>query len=144
MGADKNGQSNEWVWFHQGGPMVFEPFKQSSDYFPAEKTAMGSFGRITSIKDLPPDKVMISLIHQAVELNEKGVSHLHGGSDNIAKRNWTIVEHAVDRVVLKIVDPEKRDTLYAHNVNPTISHAFLSVRNFPAASCTLWCSRRGR
>jgi uncharacterized protein YdeI (YjbR/CyaY-like superfamily) len=34
---------------------------------------MGSFGRITSIKDLPPDKVMIGLIHQAVELNEQGV-----------------------------------------------------------------------
>ncbi len=45
--------------------------------------------------------------HQ-LELNEKGVSHLHGGSDNIAKRNWTIVEHDVDRVVLKIVDPDGR------------------------------------
>ncbi|HEX6280281.1 MAG TPA: YdeI/OmpD-associated family protein [Pyrinomonadaceae bacterium] len=43
------------------------------DAFPAEKTAMGSFGRVTSVKDLPPDKVMIALIHQAVELNEKGV-----------------------------------------------------------------------
>ena len=39
-GTDANGQSNEWVWFHQGGPMVFEPFKESSDYFPAEKQAM--------------------------------------------------------------------------------------------------------
>ena len=51
-------------------------WKQSlleTDAFPAEKTAMGSFGRITSIKDLPPDKVMIKLIHQAIELNEKGV-----------------------------------------------------------------------
>ncbi|HUR96847.1 MAG TPA: YdeI/OmpD-associated family protein [Pyrinomonadaceae bacterium] len=41
--------------------------------FPAEKTAMGSFGRITSVKDLPSDKVMTSLIRQAVELNEKGI-----------------------------------------------------------------------
>jgi uncharacterized protein YdeI (YjbR/CyaY-like superfamily) len=41
--------------------------------FPAEKTAMGSFGRITSVKDLPSDKVMVSLIQQAVELNEKGI-----------------------------------------------------------------------
>ncbi len=41
--------------------------------FPAEKTAMGSFGRITSVKELPSDKVMISLIKQAVELNERGV-----------------------------------------------------------------------
>jgi len=39
-GTDENGRSNEWVWFHQGGPMVFEPFKADSDYFPAEKTAM--------------------------------------------------------------------------------------------------------
>ncbi|MDL2401708.1 aldose epimerase family protein [Rhizobium mayense] len=43
-----------------------------------------------------------------LELNEKGVTHLHGGKDNIAKRNWTIVEHAADRVVLKIVDPDGR------------------------------------
>jgi uncharacterized protein YdeI (YjbR/CyaY-like superfamily) len=44
-----------------------------SDAFPKNKTAMGSFGRITSVKDLPSDKVMIGLIHQAVELNEKGL-----------------------------------------------------------------------
>ncbi|MBY5329197.1 aldose epimerase family protein [Rhizobium leguminosarum] len=43
-----------------------------------------------------------------LEPNENGVTHLHGGSDNIAKRNWTIVEHDVDRVVLKIVDPDGR------------------------------------
>jgi predicted enzyme related to lactoylglutathione lyase len=39
-GTDEKGQANEWVWFHQGGPMVFEPFKETSDYFPAEKQAM--------------------------------------------------------------------------------------------------------
>ena len=39
-GTDENGQSNEWVWFHQGGPMVFSPFKADSDYFPAEKSSM--------------------------------------------------------------------------------------------------------
>jgi len=51
-------------------------WKQSlleSDAIPKTKTAMGSFGRITSLKDLPPDKVMIGLIHQAMELNEKGI-----------------------------------------------------------------------
>ena len=55
---------------------AFGFWKQSlleQDAFPDEKTAMGSFGRIASIKDLPPDKVMIKLIHQAVELNEKGI-----------------------------------------------------------------------
>ena len=39
-GADPQGQSNEWVWFHQGGPMVFEPFKADTDYFPADRSAM--------------------------------------------------------------------------------------------------------
>lgn len=41
--------------------------------FATEKTAMGSFGRITSKKDLPPDDVIIKLVQQAVELNENGV-----------------------------------------------------------------------
>ena len=41
--------------------------------FPAEKTAMGSFGRITSLKDLPSDKVMKKLIHDAMKLNDEGV-----------------------------------------------------------------------
>ena len=52
-------------------------WKQSlleTDAFPKNKTAMGSFGRITSIKDLPSDKVMIGLIQQAMELNEKGIN----------------------------------------------------------------------
>ncbi|MGD9631065.1 MAG: YdeI family protein [Pyrinomonadaceae bacterium] len=55
---------------------TFGFWKQSlmeTDAFPRNKTAMGSFGRITSLKDLPSDKVMIGLIHQAMELNEKGV-----------------------------------------------------------------------
>jgi len=55
---------------------TFGFWKQSlleQDAFPAEKTAMGSFGRITSKKDLPADAVMIKLIKQAVELNDKGI-----------------------------------------------------------------------
>ncbi len=40
IGTDESGQSNEWVWFTQGGPMVFEPFKESSDYFAADKQVM--------------------------------------------------------------------------------------------------------
>jgi predicted enzyme related to lactoylglutathione lyase len=39
-GTDDKGESNEWVWFHEGGPMVFEPFKQDSDYFAADKQTM--------------------------------------------------------------------------------------------------------
>lgn len=37
------------------------------------KTAMGSFGRITSRSNLPPDKVLIQYIAEAARLNEEGV-----------------------------------------------------------------------
>jgi len=33
----------------------------------------GSFGRITSVKDLPPKRELLALIKKAMELNEKGV-----------------------------------------------------------------------
>ncbi len=43
MGTDENGQSDEWVWFTKGGPMVFAPFSADTDYFPAEKQVMVNF-----------------------------------------------------------------------------------------------------
>jgi uncharacterized protein YdeI (YjbR/CyaY-like superfamily) len=43
------------------------------DGFSTENTAMGSFGRIASRKDLPSDKVIVELVKRAVELNEKGI-----------------------------------------------------------------------
>jgi uncharacterized protein YdeI (YjbR/CyaY-like superfamily) len=41
--------------------------------FPAEKTAMGSFGRITSLRDLPNDKTLKKLIIDAARLNDEGI-----------------------------------------------------------------------
>lgn len=38
-----------------------------------EDAGMGSFGRITSLKDLPPDKVLIDFLKQAKELNDNDV-----------------------------------------------------------------------
>lgn len=35
--------------------------------------AMGTFGKITSVDDLPPDDKIISWIHAAMDLNERGV-----------------------------------------------------------------------
>lgn len=55
---------------------TFMFWKQSlldTDAFPKNKTAMGSFGRITSLKDLPGNKTITDLIKQAVVLNEKGI-----------------------------------------------------------------------
>ena len=51
MGTDESGQSNEWVWFTQGGPLVFEPFAADSDYFAAGKQAMINL-RVSDIEGL--------------------------------------------------------------------------------------------
>jgi uncharacterized protein YdeI (YjbR/CyaY-like superfamily) len=38
------------------------------------RQAMGSFGRITSLDDLPPDAVLTEYVHRAMRLNEEGVT----------------------------------------------------------------------
>ena len=43
-----------------------------------------------------------------IEKNEKGATHIHGGSDGIANQNWTIVEHTENKVILSILDPDGR------------------------------------
>jgi uncharacterized protein YdeI (YjbR/CyaY-like superfamily) len=40
---------------------------------PKEREAMGHFGRVTSIRDLPPKKELISIVKRAAKLNEAGV-----------------------------------------------------------------------
>lgn len=41
-----------------------------------------------------------------LELNEKGINHLHGGSTGIAKRLWTLDSHGADHAVFSIIDPD--------------------------------------
>ena len=43
-----------------------------------------------------------------LELNENGVTHLHGGSDGIARQNWDIIDLTESRIVLRIVDRDGR------------------------------------
>jgi predicted enzyme related to lactoylglutathione lyase len=38
--AEDTGPPDEWAWKVQGGPMVFAPFKQTTDYFAADKAFM--------------------------------------------------------------------------------------------------------
>jgi predicted enzyme related to lactoylglutathione lyase len=38
--ADDGGPTDEWSWMARGGPTVFSPFKQDTDYFPADKSFM--------------------------------------------------------------------------------------------------------
>jgi hypothetical protein len=55
IGTDPvTGHTNEWVWYTAGGPMVFEPFKADTDYFPADKQAMINL-RVTDLEGLLGD-----------------------------------------------------------------------------------------
>jgi len=38
--AEGAGTASDWFWMANGGPMVFEPFKATTDYFPADKQFM--------------------------------------------------------------------------------------------------------
>jgi uncharacterized protein YdeI (YjbR/CyaY-like superfamily) len=39
----------------------------------SEQGGMGQFGRITTLQDLPPDKILLGHIRRAVELNKAGI-----------------------------------------------------------------------
>ena len=52
-GCDATGEGvvNEWVWTVTGGPMVFAPFKETTDYFEADKAFMINL-RVTDLDSL--------------------------------------------------------------------------------------------
>ena len=52
------------------------------------KGAMGQFGRLTSIKDLPSDAKLIGYVRKAVELNERGLKTSRSRSK--AKRSLSV------------------------------------------------------
>ena len=66
--SDPDAEPNEWVWNIQAGPMVFAPFKESTDYFAADKQFMINL----RVRDLD------SLLEQ---LNAAGI-------DIITKEEW--------------------------------------------------------
>jgi predicted enzyme related to lactoylglutathione lyase len=39
-GAGADGTGSEWLWHPEPGPLVFEPFASTSDYFAADKAFM--------------------------------------------------------------------------------------------------------
>ena len=49
--AEGAGEANEWVWMTRGGPMVFEPFGEASDYFAADKAFMINL-RVSDLEQL--------------------------------------------------------------------------------------------
>jgi len=49
--ADATGPVDEWSWTTAGGPVVFAPFSETSDYFPADKAYMLNL-RVTDLDAL--------------------------------------------------------------------------------------------
>ncbi len=41
---------------------------------PGETSAMGQLGRITGLKDLPPDRIIVRLVRSAAALNDAGIT----------------------------------------------------------------------
>ena len=79
---------------------TFEPYPLYSPYFGA------SPGR--NANRIANGRFMLDGQEIQLDRNERGVTHLHGGTGNIGKSNWSIVDLAEDRVVLRIVDPAGR------------------------------------
>jgi predicted enzyme related to lactoylglutathione lyase len=66
VGTDPStGQSSEWVWHHEGGPMVFEPFKADTTYFAADRQAMVNF----RVRDL--DGMLADLRASGIEVSRQ-------------------------------------------------------------------------
>ena len=53
--------------------LMKDPKKYLDDYRSRGGEAMGNLGRIGSLKDLPPDKVLIDFVKQATKLNDEGI-----------------------------------------------------------------------
>ena len=54
--------SDDWAWLTAAGPLVFAPFKQDSDYFPADKSFMMNL-RVSGL-----DALLHSLSEAGIEI----------------------------------------------------------------------------
>ena len=54
--------------------------------------SMGHFGKITSVKDLPPDKKLIAYLNEAMKLNELGIK-LPSKSKSTEKKEITVPDY---------------------------------------------------
>jgi uncharacterized protein YdeI (YjbR/CyaY-like superfamily) len=53
--------------------LLMDPGNYLGERFNQGGEAMGNMGRITSLKDLPPDRVILNFIKQAKKVNDEGV-----------------------------------------------------------------------
>ncbi len=92
---------------------TFGFWKQSlmeTEEFSKTRTAMGSFGRLTSLKDLPSDAVMKKLIKQAMKLNDDDVK--------VLKPKHEKKELVVPEVLLEALAKNERAAVTFNNFPP--------------------------
>lgn len=78
----------------------FEDYEQHSPYFGATP------GRCAN--RIARGRFAIDGRDYQLELNERGTTHLHGGSTGTGRMNWRIVDLGTDHVTLEVVDPDGR------------------------------------
>ena len=78
----------------------FEDYEQHSPYFGA------SPGRCAN--RIARGRFTIDGTGYQLELNERGTTHLHGGSTGTARMNWTIIDLGHDHVTMEVTDPDGR------------------------------------
>lgn len=78
----------------------FEDYEQHSPYFGA------SPGRCAN--RIARGRFTIDGKDYQLELNERGVTHLHGGSTGTGRMNWRIVDLGHDHVTMDVTDPDGR------------------------------------
>ena len=76
IGSDERGETNPYCWYHQGGPMVFEPFPFESDYFPSDRSAMVNL----RVADL--DGLIAELQRAGIEI---GIQHRNTEAGDFAR-----------------------------------------------------------
>lgn len=65
FGTDESGQTSPWFWHPEPGPVVFEPFKATTDYFATDKSCMLNF----RVRDL--DSLLEQLNARGIEIITK-------------------------------------------------------------------------
>lgn len=88
------------------GPALVLGFETLEDYLAHSPYFGATPGRCAN--RVAGGRCLIDGVPVQLERNEKGIGHLHGGSDGIAVRNWTIRSLDENEVVLEIVDPDGR------------------------------------
>ncbi len=103
----------------------------------SEATAMGQFGRLTSVDDLPDRKTLISLTHKAMKLIDEGVKPVRNKTVKapftvpqdlqaaidaapVARATWASFPPSCQREYVEWVTEAKRDETRAKRLEQTI------------------------